>query len=110
MSEDIQEIARDQWSSFCTQFTKEHAGKSVRVEVFGPGTNPHNETQSSTFVGITFEPKSDDIEISLGMEAADHVSHTVTSPAHLWVRPGSPGDIIDLKSADGITYLLHLSL
>lgn len=108
---DIHEVAQEKWADFLDKFSKDHAGRHVTVEAYGPGTNPHTESRALPFVGVTYEPKSQDIEIQLGMEAKNHVSHTVTKPTHVWVRTHTEegGDILEIRSADGVMILLRLA-
>ena len=109
MTTDIKEIHQDRWGHFFDDFSKQHAGKKINVEAYGPGTNPHREINSLPFVGIVYEPKSNDIEIIVGTEPANHVSHTITNPIHVWVRPDEIGDILEVRSDDGVTCLLRFA-
>jgi hypothetical protein len=108
-SEDTHEIERAKWSHFFDRLSKDHEGKHVSMEAYGPGTNPHREIRSLPLVGITFEPKSDSIEFILGAEADNHISHTVNRPTHVWVRREPSGNVLDVRSEDGLTFLLRLS-
>jgi hypothetical protein len=108
---DIREIARAQWSEFFNRYSRDHTGKQVTIEAYGPGTNPHEEARALPFAGITYEPKSSDIQILLGTKDNDLLSQTVIHPTHVWVRPGEAGlpDIVEIRSQDGITFLLRIS-
>lgn len=107
---DIREINRENWGHFFDDFSKRHSGKKINVEAYGPGTNPHHEIHSLPFVGIVYEPKSEGaIEILVGTDPANHVSHTVTNPIHVWVRPDENGDVLEVRSDDGVTCLLRFA-
>jgi len=109
MTTDITEVPREKWGHFFDEFTRKHAGKRINVDFYGPGTSPHREIHSLPFVGIVYEPKSSDIEIAVGTEAADHVSHTVNDPIHVWVKEDEHGDIVEVRSDDGVTSLLRFA-
>jgi hypothetical protein len=106
---DIREVERDKWAHFLDRLSKDHEGKHVSMEAYGPGTNPHRELRSLPLVGITYEPKGDSIEFIFGTEPAQHVSHTVNHPTHIWVRREATGEVLDVRSDDGLTFLLRLS-
>jgi hypothetical protein len=108
-NEDIHEIKREKWGHFFDRLSKDHEGKQVSMEAYGPGTNPHREIRSRALVGITYEAKTDSIEFIFGAEAEDHISHTVQHPTHVWVRREPTGDVLDVRSDDGLTFLLRLS-
>ncbi len=111
MSSEIQEIGRDRWAAFFDGFTKQHAGRKIDVEAYGPGTNPHHEIRGLPFVGIVYEDRGQgSIEVLLGTEAENHVSHTVAAPIHVWARPEEAGDIVEIRADDGVTCLLRFAV
>ena len=110
MNMDIREIDREEWGRFFDDFSKRHAGRKINVEAYGPGTNPHHEIRALPFVGIVYEPKSEGaIEIIVGADPENHVSHTVIDPIHVWVRAEEAGDIVEIRSDDGVTCLLRFA-
>jgi hypothetical protein len=106
---DIHEINREQWVHFFDKLSKDHEGKPVSMDAYGPGTNPHREVRRLPLTGITYEPRSDSIEFILGTERDDHLTHTVYKPTHVWVRRETSGDVLDVRAEDGLTFLLRLS-
>jgi hypothetical protein len=106
---EIHEIKRDTWAEYFDHFTKRHQGIAVLVETYGPGTVSPTDPKSLPLAGITYEPKGDSLEILLGTKPDDHISHTVTHPSHIWSHPNVNGDVLEVRSSGGITFLLRFA-
>ena len=99
------EIARTEWKSYFDDFSKTRAGELVTVElIFSPQADPQYAVNKQPLTGITYEDKGGEggtIEISAGGEAADALTHTVTSPVHVYHK-NARGILSDEINADEV--------
>ncbi len=89
-----QEIPRDQWTPFLNQFSRQHEGWLVTLEVFAPDVGAQEEASDLPLAGITIasganEPET--IAINVGKSPEDHVTHTINGPEHLWLEQTPEG-------------------
>jgi hypothetical protein len=104
------EVERSKWRTFFDEFTRERSGCPARVEEYGPGTLVHEVTEGLPFVGISVDsPHGNAIDVTLGTEQPDHITHTINHPTQVWLMSGSnqPEDVLEVKDADGTTLLLR---
>ena len=107
-----QEIQHDEWRTFLDTFTKQHEGWLASLEVFGPEIGAQPEARDLPFEGITAESKDGEpetISIILGKNPEDHVTHTVSDPARLWLEETSDGAsaALEIESAGEVKTLLR---
>lgn len=107
-----QEIPRNEWPVFLDSFTRRYEGWLADVEIFGLEIGSQMEEQELPFEGITAElgdGKPDRIEIMLGAEPDDHITHTITAPLQVSVEKNDKGadTALAIKAPDGTTTLLR---
>jgi Family of unknown function (DUF5335) len=107
-----QEIKREDWPSFLDAFTRRYRGWLADLEVFGPEMGSQTEEHELPFAGITAElgnGRPDKIEIMLGGEPDDHITHVITAPTDISVEKTDEGveAALAIKAPDGTTTLLR---
>jgi Family of unknown function (DUF5335) len=87
------EVTRNEWNSFFNIFSKQHEGWLATLEVFGDEIGAQTEAVELPFEGISLnsEDKTESLVINFGKPSADHVSHTVERPSHVWLRETDEG-------------------
>lgn len=107
-----QEIPRNEWPAFMDSFTRRYEGWLADVEVFGSEIGSQVEEHELPLEGITAElgdGHPDMIEIMLGQERDDHITHTITAPLRVSVEKTDEGAdaALAIKAPDGTTTLLR---
>lgn len=107
-----QEIPRSEWPAFLDTFTHRYEGWLADVEIFGLEIGSQIEEQEMPFEGISAElgdGQPDRIEIMLGNEPHDHITHTITAPSQVSVEKTDKGSdkALAIKAPDGTTTLLR---
>ena len=105
------EIPREQWIKFFDDFSKNHEGWIVTLEVLGPDIGDQEEADRLPLVGVSADVKAHEnrIEIIVGGRPDVDVTHFIERPKHIWVKePRMSGDeVIEVESEDGIKTLLN---
>jgi hypothetical protein len=105
------DIPREQWVRFFDEFSKNHEGWVVTLEVLSLDIGDQEEASGLPLVGISADLKAreDRIEIIIGGRPDADVTRFIERPKHVWVRePGIPGDeAIEVESEDVIKTLLN---
>ena len=94
-----QEIPREQWSSFFNSFSQQHEGWLATLEIFDSEVGAQREARQLPFSGISLGSESSEsqsVVISVG-KAADHISHTVEQPKHVWLQRTAAGAAASLE-------------
>jgi hypothetical protein len=104
------DIPREQWIRFFDEFSKNHEGWVVTLEVVSLDIGDQEEAAGLPLVGISADVKAheDRIEIIVGGRPDVDVTRFIERPKHVWVKePGIAGDeAIEIESEDGIKTLL----
>ncbi|HEX9444368.1 MAG TPA: DUF5335 family protein [Candidatus Binatia bacterium] len=99
------EIPREEWTRFFDQFSKQHQGWIVRVEVLGLDLGDQEEAARLPLVGISAEakPVEKSVEIIVGNKPEDRATRIIQNPARIWFkRPEEPGDeAVEVEDTDG---------
>ncbi len=99
------EISPDRWPAFFDDFSRARAGSLVTIELIsGPQTDPWFEARRLPLVGLSYDPKGSGeghIELMAGTEGADHVTHIIAQPVHVYHKDGA-GLISDEVNVDEI--------
>ncbi len=105
------EIPREQWRSFCDDFSRKHKGEKASVEVFEQGRGSRPETRNLPFVGISADEKAGEniISVMVGERADDHESHLINNPAHLRVLEEGKRSSIEIEPSDGPKTLVRVN-
>jgi hypothetical protein len=108
-----QEIPRDLWNPFLTEFTRENRGAHARLEVLGSDTSYLVMTEDRPFDGVAADVKDGEriVWISFGRTAKDHLTHGVHSAALIraLLQSETAGAILEIEADDGNRTLLELS-
>lgn len=106
-------IARTEWQSFLDGFIRRHQGWLVTLEVFQPKVGAQVEEHDLALEGLTAELENgnggkDRIEIVIGGEPDQHVTHTVLDPVEVSLEHTEDGanHALAIKSADDAMTLL----
>lgn len=106
-----QEIPRERWRQFFDEFSKNHEGWIVSLDVLGPVLGAQVEVVGLSLVGISADVKSrgDRIELILGGRPGLNMTRIVDSPKYVWRKslemPGT--EAIDVVSDDGTITLMR---
>jgi hypothetical protein len=105
------DIPRNQWIRFFDNFSKNHEGWVVNLEVISSDIGDQELVRGLPLVGISADVKAheDRIEIIVGGRPDVDVTRFIERPKHVWVKEsGIPGDeAIEIESEDGIKTLLN---
>ena len=106
-----QEIPRDEWTTFLDTFSRQHEGWLSTLEILGTDIGAQQEVLNLPLEGISVSRDSvpETIAISLGNDAEDHVTHTVTKPTRIWLEQTSQGAnaALEIESEDEVKTLLR---
>lgn len=99
-----EQIERTRWRAFFDNLTRSLVGKQAEIEVAALDLGDQIEAQWAPLIGITYEEKSDVIEIAL-----DPLDHRIRSPRALFVDYGAGGiDAIAIDDGDGRRHIVRL--
>ena len=106
-----QEIPRDKWVTFLDTFSRQHEGWLSTLEILGTDIGAQQEVLNLPLEGISVSRDSvpETIAISLGNDAENHVTHTITNPTRIWLEQTSQGAnaALEIESADEVKTLLR---
>jgi hypothetical protein len=108
-----QEIPHDQWKVFFDSFSRQHEGWLTTMEVFSDDVGAQREAEELPFEGISFNTKGtagESILISVARSEADHVTHVLEHPTHVWLQraPEETNESLELIGNDDSKILLRL--
>ncbi|HZF39158.1 MAG TPA: DUF5335 family protein [Blastocatellia bacterium] len=105
------DIPREQWIRFFDDFSKNHEGWIVTLEVIGSDIGDQEEASGLPLVGISADLKAREnrIEIIVGGRPDADVTRFIEKPKRVWVKESRiPGDeAMEVESEDGIKTLLN---
>ena len=99
------EVPLERWTDFFDQFSGEHQGWIVALDVMAGDLGAQQEVTGLPLVGITVDVKHQPqrLEIMVGGRTDAHVTRIIESPKRIWnIR-----DAIDVESGDGMVTLLR---
>ena len=113
------EISKADWKTYFDEFSRTRQNENVTVElIFNPQSDPQYALERQPLVGISYAEKGSEsgtIEIIVGGETGDSLTHTVTHPVHVYHKNAAgllsdevnPDEVLELTSTDDprITYL-----
>ena len=107
-----QEIPREQWNNFFDSFSRQHEGWLATLEVFATDTGAQQEVSDVPFEGISldaYKGKSGAVVINVGKTPADHVSHKIDHPVHIWLQQTEAGAdaALEIEAEDDSKTLLR---
>ena len=95
-----QEIPREQWKDFCDEFSKQHEGWLVSVEVVDETREPDREVLDSelTLWGVTVDELPDQTKVHIiAGDQPRHVTHVITDPAGIGFEQDEQGGHTGLR-------------
>src|SRR6266498_2316128 len=100
-----QEIPPSEWRVFFDTFSRQHEGWLATLEIFGADFGAQSEARELPLAGITYESAAREaktITINLGELAEDHISHSISQPAHVWLNKTTEGanEALEIDSGD----------
>ena len=105
------DIPREQWVRFFDDFSKNHEGWIVTMEVLGADIGDQEEANNLPLVGISADVKAREnrVEIIVGGRPDVDLTRFIERPKHVWVKePRLPGDeAMEIESEDGIKTILN---
>jgi hypothetical protein len=107
-----QEIPREQWNNFFNSFSRQHEGWLATIEVFATDSGAQQEVSDVAFEGISLDShndKSGAVVINVGKTPADHVSHRIDHPVHIWLQQTEAGAdaALEIEAEDDSKTLLR---
>ena len=104
-------IPEDQWIEYFDQFSRDHLGCMVTIEVLDREAGPQHIATDLPLEGISFDHKGSrptSVEISAGDRPDQHISHLIDMPLH--IREAQVGGMIDVQfePANGPVTLVHV--
>jgi hypothetical protein len=105
------EVPREQWIRYFDDFSKNHEGWIVTVEVIGSDIGDQEEASGLPLVGVSADVKAREnrIHLMVGGKPGVDVGRFIERPKHVWIKESKiPGDeAIEVESEDGIKTLLN---
>ena len=95
-----QEIPREQWKDFCDEFSKQHEGWLVNVEIVDETRETDHEVIASelTLWGVTVDELQDQTEVHIiAGDQPRHVTHVITDPAAIIFEQDEQGGHTGLR-------------
>jgi hypothetical protein len=100
----IRKLDKNQWRAFFDGIPKPLEGKRAEIEVASLSLGDQIEAEWLPFLGITYDPKDDLVELTL--EELDHLIH---HPREIYVDDDVVGLVaIEIVTADGVRELVKL--
>jgi hypothetical protein len=104
------EIPREQWISFFNNFSKQHEGWIVTVEVIASDLGDQEEAAGLPLVGISADVKAGEnrIVIIVGGRSDTDVNRIIEKPNRVWWKPpqGVADEAVEIESEDGTMTLV----
>jgi hypothetical protein len=101
MTDDTKEIPRGEWRQFLDDFTREHQGWQVAVEVDDPEAGSQVEAHDMPLQGIAADEH--DVAVIVGEEVNPALTHIIHEARSLWVKETPRGNvsILEIRASDG---------
>ena len=101
------EIPRRQWPKFLNDFSRDHNGWFVSLEVRRSVIGNQLAAASKPLLGVS--PDGDAISISVGTRPDTYIDHRVTDAEHIWLEQNDEKNDVALQidSSDGTKTLLR---
>ncbi|HYR95663.1 MAG TPA: DUF5335 family protein [Candidatus Binatus sp.] len=110
------EIPRDQWIRFFDDFSRQHQGWLVTVEVVGLKIGDQEEASRLPLVGVSADTKAGEnrVAVMVGGRPDGNLTHIVERPKRVWLKepeqPALPAHAaIDIESEDGTMTIVHFN-
>jgi hypothetical protein len=106
------QVSEEQWIDFFNNFSRNHVGWPVTIEVLSPEAGPQRLASELPLQGVSFDSagsRPSSITMGAGDGPSANISHTVDMPLHIRVAEDETGDsgTIEIEPARGAPTLLH---
>lgn len=104
------DIPRDNWRTELDSFSRQHEGWIVRVDVTDASGNHRVEAENLPLQGVsTDSPNNRTVEIMVGEQADDHVTHEIARPVSIAIEQtdGGAERALCIKGDDGSTTVVE---
>lgn len=106
-----EEIKREEWASFCNEFSARNQTRLTRLEVFGE-MGAQEEERYLPLNGLTLAEDGTKLEILLGGESPDdprHLTHSIEHVAQVYAKKVADGsdEALEIVDAEGTKTLLR---
>jgi hypothetical protein len=106
------EIPKNEWPKFFDNFSRQHEGWLLTLEIFGKEFGAQVQERELVFEGIVDEwdeIHGNQIVIMVGEKPEDHITHSITRPTQVSVEQTDEGvsAVLAIKSADGVMALMR---
>lgn len=106
------EIQQNEWPAFFDNFSRQHEGWLVNLEIFGAEIGDQVEQRGLPLEGISAERNEGEgyqLAIMMGSKPADHITHSIARAIQVNLEQTDEGvdTALAIKAADGTTTLLR---
>ncbi len=107
------EIPRERWEAFLDDFSRDHEGEMISVQVYGDGSgSSYVVARGLSFggaaAGFPGDRESPMISVIAGSDPNDHVEHIVTEPCRLRLESNGTGHLaLYINATDGSTTVVR---
>lgn len=106
------EIPKNEWPKFFDNFSRQHEGWLVTLEIFGSEFGAQVQERELKFAGIVDEwdeIHGNQIVIMVGEKPDDHITHRIADPTQVSVEQTDEDAhaVLAIKSANGVMALMR---
>lgn len=103
------EISRDEWASFFDEFSRQHEGWLVTLEVLKGEGGAQLAASELPLVGITTDAGGNSITITVDKTDGNQITQTIDAPTHVWLEEteGGAHQALEVESAKGEKVILR---
>jgi hypothetical protein len=106
------EIPKNEWPKFFDNFSRQHEGWLVTLEIFGTEFGAQVQERELTFAGIVDEwdeIHGNQIVIMVGEKPDDHITHSIANPTQVSLEQTDEDAhaVLAIKSANGVMALMR---
>jgi hypothetical protein len=96
------EIRKENWNCFLNEFSKQHDGAPVSIDLFSPMLGAQTEIKALSFKGLSLESRQceDTVEVMAGTDKDRHLTHTLKGVRHIRLNQITSGmyEILEIQS------------
>ncbi|HEU4871969.1 MAG TPA: DUF5335 family protein, partial [Pyrinomonadaceae bacterium] len=103
---------KNEWPKFFDNFSRQHEGWLVTLEIFGSEFGAQVQERELTFAGIVDEwdeIHGNQIVIMVGEKPDDHITHSIANPTQVSLEQTDEDAhaVLAIKSANGVMALMR---
>lgn len=102
-------VSRARWADALDAFSRRHVNYPVRLEIDAANMGAQIGADRTTLRGVSFDPKSHEVEVMLEADGGSHLTHAIQAPEAIDVLPRSAKrrEVLRIAHPGGQT-LLHV--